>query len=226
MPTNIPIAGPLFLHVHFDLSAACQMEVNGQMHATAGMGVSGDVKLATRYKKEGFIKADGKKSKFEFEALTPNFQLDPKPYLEVSSRKQQVKGRCALQPTAVLLLEHSVGAKLSVEPYLEMQAQRASSRDRWQLDAQAGLSVHAATDVEVFGRAIGKPKEFTLFEVALTKPGDPVDAPPAPADPPPSNRPTDNAPAAVASNLPGAPKAVPLAAKSGPRLWLPWKKKR
>jgi len=33
MPTNIPIAGPLFLHAHFDLNAACDLNVQGQMHA-------------------------------------------------------------------------------------------------------------------------------------------------------------------------------------------------
>ncbi|CAN5758155.1 hypothetical protein BH11MYX4_BH11MYX4_11830 [soil metagenome] len=174
MPTNIPIAGPLFLHAHFDLSAACDMELEGQMHATAGVGIAGDVRLAAKYKKAGFEPAtpDAKRPKFQFEAKTPAFELAPKPYLEVKSGKQRVKGRCSLQPTAVLLLEHSLGAKLSVEPFVSLEAKRGSAREKWTLDAQAGVSVHAATDIEIFGRQVRKPKEFQLFEVALTKPGD------------------------------------------------------
>lgn len=174
MPTNIPIAGPLFLHAHFDLSAACDMELEGQMHATAGVGIAGDVRLAAKYKKAGFEPAtpDAKRPKFQFEAKTPAFELAPKPYLEVKSGKQRVKGRCSLQPTAVLLLEHSIGAKLSVEPFVSLEAKRGSAREKWTLDAQAGVSVHAATDIEIFGRQVRKPKEFQLFEVALTKPGD------------------------------------------------------
>jgi hypothetical protein len=173
MPTNIPIAGPLFLHAHFDLSAACDMQVEGQMHATTGVGIAGDVRLAARYKKEGFESEDGgKKSKFKFEAKAPNFELAPKPFLKVEGKNQRVKGRCSLQPTAVLLLENMVGAKLTVEPYVELEAKRATAKDRWQLDAQAGISVNAATDIQFFGRQLRKPKEFTLFEIALTKPGD------------------------------------------------------
>ena len=174
MPTNIPIAGPLFLHAHFELSTACDMEVEGQMHATTGVGIAGDVRLSAKYKKDGFepTTPDGKKSKFQFEAKAPNFELAPKPYLEVKGGKQRVKGRCSLQPTAVLLLEHSVGAKLNVEPYVSLDAKRASAHDKWALDAQAGVAVHAATDVEIFGRQMRKAKEYQLFDVALTKPGD------------------------------------------------------
>ncbi|MBX3187265.1 MAG: hypothetical protein KF819_09625 [Labilithrix sp.] len=172
MPTNIPIAGPLFLHAHFDLSAACDMQVEGAMHATTGVGIAGDVRLAARYKKEGFENENGKKSKFKFEAKAPNFELAPKPYLKVEGKNNRVKGRCSLQPTAVLLLENMVGAKLTVEPFVEVDARRASPRDKWQLDAQAGISVNAATDIQFFGRRLKKPKEFTLFEIALTKPGD------------------------------------------------------
>jgi hypothetical protein len=174
MPTNIPIAGPLFLHAHFDLSAACDMELEGQVHATAGVGIAGDVRLTAKYKKDGFEPAtpDAKRSKFQFEAKAPAFELAPKPYLEVKGGKQRLKGRCSLQPTAVLLLEHSIGAKLSVEPFVSLEAKRATPRDKWTLDAQAGVSVHAATDIEIFGRQVRKPKEFQLYEVALTKPGD------------------------------------------------------
>lgn len=172
LPTNIPIAGPLFLHAHFDLSASCALGVEGQVHATTGVGITGDVRLAAKYKKAGFEREDGKKSKFAFEAKTPNFELSPRPYLNVEGKQQRLAGRCSLQPTAVLLLEHTVGAKLTVEPWLEVEAQRPSSRARWQLAAEAGVSVNAATDIEIFGRQIGKPKEFTLFEIALAKKGD------------------------------------------------------
>lgn len=133
MPTNIPIAGPLFLHAHFDLNAACDLNVQGQMHATAGVGIKGDVRLAARYKKTGFMTVDPndeneqKKSKFKFEAKAPNFELSPKPYLKVEGKQQQIKGSCSVQPTAVLLLEKTIGASLVVEPWLELEAKRASS---------------------------------------------------------------------------------------------------
>jgi hypothetical protein len=218
MPTNIPIAGPLFLHAHFDLTAACQMGVEGTMHATTGVGISGDVRLAAKYKKDGFEKPDGKKSKFAFEAKTPNFELAPRPYLRVEGRQQALKGRCSLQPTAVLLMEKMVGAKLSVEPYVEVDARRPNARAKWQVDAQAGVSVNAATDVQFLGRQIGKPKEFTLFEIALTKKGDSLSAPPA-ARPAGTPEPVDNTPAdtAVASASPTAePSAPPSDAPAGP----------
>ena len=192
LPTNIPIAGPLFLHAHFDLSASCALGVEGQVHATTGVGITGDVRLAARYKKAGFEREDGKKSKFAFEAKTPNFALSPRPYLNVEGKQQRLTGRCSLQPTAVLLLEHTVGAKLTVEPWLEVEAQRPSSRARWQIAAEAGVSVNAATDIEIFGRQIGKPKESTLFEVALAKKGDELGSAPrivGPAEPPRTGRP-------------------------------------
>ncbi len=229
MPTNIPVAGPLFLHVHFDLTAACALEVQGQMHATAGVGIRGDVHLAAKYKKDGFVGEGGKKSRFKFEHSAPNFELAPRPYLTVTGKQQRLHGKCSLQPTAVLLLEHSVGAKLSVEPFLELDAQRASSRAPWKLDAQAGVSVHAATDIEVFGRQMAKPLEFELAKIMLTKPGDDLGVTPPPVVPPgplgPAARESE-APAMVASNLMVPMKAVPLAAKSRPSFSLPWKRKR
>lgn len=218
MPTNIPVAGPLFLHVHFDLTAACALEVEGQLHATAGVGVSGDVRLAAQYKKDGYVKEDGKKSRFKFDHSAPNFAPAPAPYLTVTGKQQHLKGRCSLQPTAVLLLEHSVGAKLSVEPFLELSADRASARAPWKLAAQAGVSVHAATDIELFGRPLGKPLEFELARVMLTKPGDELRPPPSI----PSSR-AAAPPAELAMNLLTPVKAVPLASKS--RFSLPWKKK-
>jgi hypothetical protein len=84
-----------------------------------------------------------------------------------------------------------VGAKLSVEPYVELEAKRASSHDKWTLDAQAGVSVSAATDIEIFGRQVRKAKEYALFDVALTKPGDEMGSAPriaGPAVPPKTGR--------------------------------------
>lgn len=204
-PTNIPIAGPLFLHAHFDLSAACEFGAEGNMHATTGVGISGDVRLAAKYKKAGIDKGDGKKHKFAFEAKTPNFELAPKPYLNVEGKQQKVHGKCSLQPTAVLLMEKMIGAKLSVEPYVEVDAQRPNAKAKWQIDAQAGVEVSAATDMQFFGRQIGKPKEFKLYEVALFKKGDALSAPPA-ARKPGAPSEIDNSPTpppaemAVASN--------------------------
>lgn len=171
MPTNIPIAGPLFLHAHFDLSAACDVQVEGSLHAQTGVGIAGDVRLAAHYKKDGIQTPDGKTQKFQFESKAPNFELAPKPFLNVTGGKQRVKGRCSLQPTAVLLLENMVGAKMSVEPYVEMDAKRNSPKDKWQLDVAAGVSVTASTEMQFFGRQLRKPKEYTLYEVVLSKPG-------------------------------------------------------
>lgn len=180
MPANIPIAGPLFLHAHFDLNAACEIGVEGQMHATAGVGIKGDVHLAARYKKAGFeatpaadgeAQGDGKKSKFKFEAKAPNFELSPKPYLTVQGKQQQIKGWCSLQPTAVLLVENMVGASIVVEPWLEIEAKRASSRQPFQLGAEVGVTVSAAPELRILGRKIGKKKEFELMELTLAKLG-------------------------------------------------------
>lgn len=178
MATNIPVVGPLFVHAHFDLSASCELAFDGQAHATTGVGVSGDVLMAAHYKKAGFERPDGKKSRFSFEAKQPAFELSPKPYLEVEAKQQEVHGRCSLQPTAVILVEKAVGAKLSVEPYVDLTAKRPNARAKWQLDAEAGVSVNAATDIRFFGRRIGRPKEHTLYEVALFKHGASVGAPP------------------------------------------------
>ncbi len=223
MPVNIPIAGPLFLHAHFDLNAMCEIGVEGQMHATTGVGIKGDVRLSAKYKKAGFDaspeeqaaiasgkddddkKDDGKddtakkKRKFKFEAKAPNFELAPKPYLKVDGKQQNIKGSCSLQPTAVLLVENMVGASLIVEPWIELEAKRASSRQPWQLGAEAGVTVSAAPEVRVFGRKIGKKKEFELMEVTLAKMSGPelggggAPAPKAlPAYDPPSSKPSKN----------------------------------
>ena len=172
MPANIPIAGPLFLHAHFDLNAACEIGVEGQMHATAGVGIKGDARLAARYKKTGFEDAahpDAKKKKLTFEAKAPNFELSPKPYLQVEGRQQSIKGWCSLQPTAVLLVDGVLGASMVVEPWIEMEAKRSSTRQPWNLGAEAGFTVSAAPELRIFGRKIGKRHEFELMEVTLAK---------------------------------------------------------
>ena len=127
------------------------------MHAKAGVGVKGDVKIGAKYKKAGFPAENGKKSKFAFEAGAPNFEWAPKPFLNVTGGKQRLKGRCELQPTAVLLFEHAIGAKLSVEPFIEIEAKRdpnapvarnaprPQSRGGWTFDVQPGVSVVAAS---------------------------------------------------------------------------------
>ena len=215
-PTNIPIAGPLFLHAHFDLTAACEMGVEGQMHATTGVGVTGDVRLAANYKKAGFDRADGgKKSKFAFEAKTPNFELSPKPYVKVEGKQQNVHGKCSLQPTTVVLMEKMIGAKLSVEPYVEMSAQRPNSKSKWQLDAQAGVSVSAATDIQFMGRQIGKPKEFNLFDLALTKKGDALAAAPARAKTTTVDTVVEQAPSDAPTNV-IAPENLPPSSEEEP----------
>jgi hypothetical protein len=258
LPTNIPIAGPLFLHAHFDLTAACAVEAQGQVHVTTGVGVKGDVVLAARYRKAGFdekdqapaddddddsqgtpapatdpspgaattaTSADGgapvddatdggapppppetktdadagaappaqpddpddakdpkaAKKKFKFEAKAPNFELAPKPFFTVTAKQQRVKGRCSLQPTTVLLLEKSIGAKLLVEPTLELEAQRAKERGPFSLGAEAHVQVSAVPDIRFFGRPIGKKRKGkTLFDIPLFKKGDVL----GPAPPP------------------------------------------
>lgn len=168
LPTNIPVAGPLFVNVHFDLVASCEVKAQGSFRAQTGVGVSGDAKLTARYDKKGFEKADGKRSKFQFSAEAPAFELNPKPYLAIETRQASLDGRCSLQPTAVVLLEGSVGAKLSVEPYVGFKAQRGPSGPvRYQADA--GFEVVAATDVETFGRPLMKPKEVALFDKTLVQ---------------------------------------------------------
>jgi hypothetical protein len=178
MPANIPIAGPLSLHAHFDLSAACEMQVEGPMHATTGVGISGDVKLGAKYKREGAEGPDGKKPTLQFEAKAPTFELTPKPYLKVDGKQQHMKGHCSLKPTAVLDIDPSFATKISVEPYVDVDAKRATARDKWTLDAQAGVSVSAASDLALVDRKDRKRNEFALLDAKLTKAGDEMGAPP------------------------------------------------
>gem|GEM_PF-3405870 len=178
MPANIPIAGPLSLHAHFDLSASCEVQVEGPMHATTGVGISGDVRLGAKYKRDGAESAEGKKPSLQFEAKAPSLELAPKPYLKVDGKQQHLKGHCSLKPTAVLDIDPSFAAKLSVEPYVDLDAKRASARDRWTLDAQAGFSMTAASDVALLDRKERKQNEYALLDAKLTKAGDEMGAPP------------------------------------------------
>jgi len=191
MPANIPIAGPLSLHAHFDLGASCEMQVEGPMHATTGVGISGDVRLGAKYKRDGAEGPDGKKPSLRFEAKAPSFELTPKPYLKVDGKQQHMKGHCSLKPTAVLDIDPSFGAKLSVEPWVDVDAKRATARDKWTLDAQAGVSLSAASDVALLDRKERKQNEYALLEAKLTKAGDEMGAPPrnvGPAAPPKTGR--------------------------------------
>jgi hypothetical protein len=184
MPANIPIAGPLSLHAHFDLSASCEMQVEGPMHATTGVGISGDVRLGARYKRDG----GGDKPSLQFEAKAPGLELAPKPYLKVDGKQQHMKGHCSLRPVAVLDIDPSFGAKLAVEPYVDVDAKRASAREKWTLDAQAGIAISAASDVVLVDRKERKQNEYALLDSKLTKPGDEMGAPPrgvGPSSPPP-----------------------------------------
>ena len=160
LSTNIPVSGPLFINAHFDLSASCELKVEGQIHATTGVGVRGDVTMHASYKKDG-VGEDGKAKRFAFESHAPNFEFSPKPYLKVAGKQESLRGRCSLAPTAVILVDHAIGAKLSAEPYVELDAKKEAGRPFKYL-AKAGIAVVAATDVEVFGRQMVKPREYTL----------------------------------------------------------------
>ena len=191
MAANIPIVGPLSLHAHFDLSAACEMQVEGPMHATTGVGISGDVRLGAKYRREGADGLRGKMPTLQFEAKAPSFELTPKPYLKVDGKQQHMRGHCSLKPTAVLDIDPSFGARIAVEPYVDVDAKRATARDRWVLDAQAGVSMSAASDIALLDRRERKQNEYALLDAKLSKPGDEMGAPAhnvGPAAPPKTGR--------------------------------------
>lgn len=178
MQANIPIAGPLSLHAHFDLSAACDVQVEGPMHATTGVGISADVRLGAKYRRDGNGGTAGTRPTLLFDAKAPSFELAPKPYLKVDGKQQHMKGHCSLKPTAVLDIDPSFGAKLSVEPYVDLDAKRANAREKWALDAQAGVSVSASSDIALLDRKERKQNEYALLDAKLTKSGDEMGAPP------------------------------------------------
>src|SRR4029079_8831537 len=90
----------------------------------------------------------------------------------------------------------------------------ASARSRCRVGAQLGATVSAVREVRIFGRKVGKRREFELMEKTLAKLNGPELAPgrnePAPALPaaPPSQR--EEPKKAVASAQPAAaPPAQP-----------------
>jgi hypothetical protein len=191
------------------------MQVEGPMHATTGVGISGDVRLGAKYKRESEGGSEGKKPSLQLEAKAPGLELAPKPYLKVDGKQQHMKGHCSLKPTAVLDIDPSFGAKISVEPYVDVDAKRASARDKWALDAQAGVSMSAASDVALLDRKERKQNEYALLDAKLTKPGDEMGAPPrnvGPAAPPKTGRAAKVEVASVLdAGLGGAVQAQPAA---------------
>jgi hypothetical protein len=115
----------------------------------------------------------------------------------------------------VLDIDPSFGAKISVEPYVDVDAKRASARDKWALDAQAGVSMSAASDVALLDRKERKQNEYALLDAKLTKPGDEMGAPPrnvGPAAPPKTGRAAKVEVASVLdAGLGGAVQAQPAA---------------
>ena len=173
MSTTIPIAGPLFVHAHVELSASCALHLHGDVQARAAVGVAGEVDLSAKYDRSGFVDAKtGKSSYFQFAAGAPNFHLSPAPKFEITAAEGSLKGRCALQPTIVILVENAVGGKLVIEPYIDVAATAAPSDTgdtTWAASGQAGIEGHGTTRVEVFGYQLFTPREFALFDVKLQK---------------------------------------------------------
>ena len=60
------------------------------------------------------------------------------------------------------------GAKLAVEPYVDLDAKRANAREKWALDAQAGVSVSASSDIALLDRKERKQNEYALLDAKLT----------------------------------------------------------
>ncbi len=216
MAASIPIAGPLALHAHFDLSAACEMQVEGPMHVTTGVGINGDVRLGAKYRRDGTEGVQSAKPTLQFEAKAPSFELTPKPYLRVDGKQQHMKGHCSLKPTAVLDIDPSFGAKLVVEPYVDVDAKRATARDKWVLDAQAGISMSAASDVALLDRKERKQNEYALLDTKLSKPGDEMGAPTHNVAPVAPLKPGRAAKVEVASVLDAGLGATSAAAQAAP----------
>jgi hypothetical protein len=164
LPLNIPLSGPLFLHTHFDVGLACAIEeIEGHARISAGSGVEGGVDLKLRYDREHF-RSEGPEAptRFHFDTSAPGFTIKRTP-TRFSGVAGHMKASCALQPTLVVLMEHAVGAKLIVAPYVELGAKR-DPQTGWSFSTGAGVEGYAQTDVELFGHALLKPKEFPLFD--------------------------------------------------------------
>ena len=160
LPLDIPVAGPLFVHTHFDLAVACAVtDIDGHLHATTGAGLDGDLSFAIGYRRDHFPEND---SRFRFSAGAPNFRTRHTPLSFVTS-PARVKGRCSLQPSLVVLFERTIGAKLFVEPYVELEA-TYSSANGLDFGKVYGVEGHVETAVELFGHQLLRPKEFPLFD--------------------------------------------------------------
>ena len=190
MPANIPIAGRS-RSTRTSISAPLRdagRRSDARDHRRRHLGRRSPRREVQAGRRDG---PDGKKPSLQFEAKAPGFELAPKPYLKVDGKQQHMKGHCSLKPTAVLDIDPSFGAKLSVEPYVDLDAKRASARDKWTLDAQAGVSMSAASDVALIDRKERKQNEYALLDAKLTKAGDEMGAPPrnvGPAAPPRTGR--------------------------------------
>jgi hypothetical protein len=161
LPMDIPVGGPLFVHTHIDVAVGCALnEINGHMGAKTGAGFEGDFGFSIGYRRDHFPEND---QRFRFATVPPNFETHLTP-LTFASSPTNVKGRCALQPSLVVLLERTIGAKLFVEPYVDLEA--TYSRDDGALDVGKfyGVQGHAETAVEAFGHTVLRPFEFPLFD--------------------------------------------------------------
>jgi hypothetical protein len=159
LPADIPIAGPLFVHTHIDLAVACAVtEIDGHLGARTGAGFEGDIGFNIGYRRDHFPDND---SRFRFSTVPPNFQTQHTPFT-LTTQPARVKGRCGLQPSITVLFERSIGAKVTVEPYVEIEA-TLSGANGLQIGQRYGVEGYAETDVQLLGHRLLRPFEFPLF---------------------------------------------------------------
>jgi hypothetical protein len=166
VPMDIPIGGPLFVHTHVDVAVGCAVtEISGHIGAKTGAGFEGDVGFKIGYRRDHFPEND---SRFKFTAVPPNFQTHHTP-LTFTTQPARVKGRCSLMPSITVLLERSIGAKIFVEPYVDLDATLNRSNG-FDVSRVYGVEGHAETDVQLFGHRVLRPFEFKLFDRRLSSP--------------------------------------------------------
>jgi hypothetical protein len=154
------------VHTHVDLAVACAVtDIDGHLGPTTGTGFEGDVGFKIGYRRDHFPEND---SRFRFSIVPPNFQTHHTP-LTFTSRPARVKGRCGLQPSIVVLLERSIGAKVTVEPYVDLEA-RLSRTSGVEFDQVFGVQGYGETQVELFGHQLLRPYEFPLFDRRFNAP--------------------------------------------------------
>jgi hypothetical protein len=160
LPADIPIAGPLFVHTHVDLAVACAVtEIDGHLGARTGAGFEGDIGFNIGYRRDHFPEND---SRFRFTTVPPSFETHHTPFT-VTTQPARAKGRCGLQPSIVVLLERSIGAKVTVEPYVEVDA-TLSRANGLEVEQSFGVEGYAETDVQFLGHRLLRPFEFPLFD--------------------------------------------------------------